>query len=49
MRRNSTLGLNLTQVIQRLEELALLYSDVEHERTLAQELEQASAYWRSEP
>jgi hypothetical protein len=47
IRRNSTLGLNLSQIIQRLEELAVMYGDVQVERALAEEVEQQSAYWSS--
>jgi hypothetical protein len=44
IRRNATLGLNLTQILQRLEELAALYRDAEIER----EIEDTSAYWSTE-
>jgi hypothetical protein len=49
IRRNATLGLNLAQIIQRLEELAQLYADVDIESQAERELETSSAYWRSEP
>jgi hypothetical protein len=44
--RNATLGLNLSQIIQRLEELAQLYADVDMDDELDRELAQASAYWK---
>ena len=44
IRANAQLGLNLTQIVQRLEELAALYTDHEVER----EIDGASAYWKSE-
>jgi hypothetical protein len=49
IQQNTTLGLNLTQIIQRLEDLAALYADVDAERQLEHELTQASTYWRGEP
>jgi hypothetical protein len=49
IQQNTTLGLNLTQIIQRLEDLAALYADVDAERQLEHELAQASQYWRNEP
>jgi len=48
IRRNAQLGLNLAQIIQRLEELAQLYGDVDMDRQFEHELERASAYWRGE-
>jgi hypothetical protein len=48
LQRNATLGINLSQIIERLEELAQLYSDVERDRAYERELQQASAYWRGE-
>jgi nicotinamide riboside transporter PnuC len=42
IRRNADLGLMLTQIVQRLEELAHLYVDVERE------VERSSAYWHTE-
>jgi len=48
IKRNGALGLNLSQVIQRLEELYQLYADDQVQRTLSDELEQASVYWRGE-
>ena len=47
IQRNSTLGLNLTQIIERLEELARLYSDVDLDRHVERELERSSTYWRA--
>jgi len=44
IRRNANLGLNLSQIVQRLEELANLYAEVDVER----EVERASAYWHTE-
>lgn len=41
IRRNTHLGLNLSEIVQRLEELAAMYRDVEIER----EIEHGSAYW----
>ena len=48
IRRNAQLGLNLSQIIQRLEELTQLYGDVDLDRQFEHELERASAYWRGE-
>jgi hypothetical protein len=45
IRRNSSLGLNLAQIVQRLEELAALYADVDQERQFERELSQPSTYW----
>ena len=47
IQRNSTLGLNLTQIIQRLEELARLYADVDTDCHVERELERSSTYWRA--
>ena len=41
---NTQLGLDLTRVLQRMEELANLYRETEIER----EADEASAYWRTE-
>jgi hypothetical protein len=49
LKQNTTLGLNLAQITQRLEDLAQLYSDVGEERRIDRELEEVSAYYRSEP
>lgn len=48
IRQNATLGLNLAQVIERLEELARLYADVDADERVDRELEESSAYWRSQ-
>lgn len=48
IRRNAQLGLNLSQIVQRLEELANLYRDVDIERDIEREMEEASAYWHDE-
>lgn len=48
IRQNATLGLNLVQIIQRLEELAALYADVDNDRHVEAELEAAAKYWRSD-
>jgi hypothetical protein len=48
IQRNATLGLNLSQVIQRLEELARMYADVDMDDKLDRELAQASAYWKTD-
>jgi hypothetical protein len=47
IRSNFTLGLNLSQVIERLEELYALYADVEVERRAEREMGEASNYWRT--
>jgi nicotinamide riboside transporter PnuC len=44
IRANAQLGLNLTQIVQRLEELADLYTD----RAIEREVEDGSAYWNDE-
>ena len=43
IRRNSNLGLTLLQVVERLEELARLYADVD----AAREAERGSPLWKS--
>ena len=48
LKRNATLGINLSQIIERLEELAQLYSDVDRERAYEHELAASSAYWKGE-
>jgi hypothetical protein len=49
VKQNATLGLNLSQIIERLEELHALYADVDIERQAERELEASSRYWKSEP
>ena len=46
LQQNTTLGLNLSQVVERLEALAQLYGDVYVERQADRELEAASVYWK---
>jgi hypothetical protein len=48
IRRNANLGLNLSQIVQRLEELAHLYADVEVDRHVEDEYERGSDYWHTE-
>ena len=47
LQQNTTLGLNLTQIIARLEDLQAAYADVEVERQAERELAAASVYWNS--
>ena len=42
IRANAQLGLNLTQIVQRLEELAAMYGD----RALEDDHERGAAYWK---
>ena len=48
LQQNTTLGLNLSQIVERLEALAQLYGDVYVERQADRELSESSAYWKSE-
>jgi len=44
IRDNTQLGLDLTRVLERMEELAALYRETEIDR----ELDEVSAYWKTE-
>jgi len=49
IRSNATLGLNLAQILKRLEELHDLYADVDLQRRMEAECETGSPLWKAEP